>query len=180
MKKREREKNLHTAPTMQVYHSGVDLIRAHCQIQHCHNMLVFDFPGVCTLIFLSVCTYTRLFITETVMQLLLSAFSRFSLHPWYTTIHINTLNNKERWRAIKEMKEGLNVNESEQGSGWQTQFDTEPNTLLKHNTQSHPIKVSSLLDATISKTFLAPISIHIPNSHYYIKSALALLTPEKL
>lgn len=40
------EKNLHAAPTTQVYHSAVDLIRAHRQIQHCHNMLVFDFPGV--------------------------------------------------------------------------------------------------------------------------------------
>lgn len=39
--------------------------------------------------------------------------------------------------------------------------------------------VSSLLDATNSKTFLAPISIHILNSCYYIKSSQALLTPEK-
>lgn len=87
-------------------------------------------------------TYTRLFIMVTVMQLLLSAFSPLSLHPWSAPTLINTLNNKEKWRVIKEMKGGLNINESEQGSGWQTQFDTEPTTLLKHNIQSHPIKSS--------------------------------------
>lgn len=134
--KRERKReNLHAAPTTQVYHSGVDLIRAHCHIQHCHNMLVFDFPGVSAQI------HTAVHHGDSNAAF---AFCISSIQPppWSAPTLINTLNNKERWRVIKEMKGGLNINESEQGSGWQTQFDTDPSTLLKQNIQSHPIKTS--------------------------------------